>query len=215
MVSWIGTAAVFADSLFPTAADPAAVSIFTDRRARDVGDIITIRISENTNSAQSGTSTLNKKSSLEATIQSLFYSLAQAPTSATDALYSDLSYLGSRTGSHRGTLPSSEWESEADFEGDGELSTSNQLSGTITAMILEVLPNGNFLVEGKRELTVDHQKQTIILSGIVRPEDIGADNTVASHYIANARIVFDGKGPISEYRKRGILQRLWDWLAIY
>ena len=82
--------------------------------------------------------------------------------------------------------------------------------GTISAMIIEVLPNGNFILEGKRMLKVDGQERNIIISGIVRPEDISAENTIQSKNLADAKIEFDEKGPISRSRKEGFLKRVWD-----
>jgi len=205
----------FGDSLFQ-GSDPVTSSLFSDRRARKVGDIITISIAEASSSSQNGKTSLKNTSKVEAQIASLFYSLAKAPVSGTtDAVFESLPYLGSKTGTHRGVLPQSDWESGSDFEGDGALTSSNDLKGQITAMIIEVLPNGNFIVEGKRDISVDKQVRSIVVSGIIRPEDIGADNVVESRYMANAKIDFIGDGPISKYRKRSLLQRIWDLFRLY
>ena len=66
------------------------------------------------------------------------------------------------------------------------MTSSENLTGTITAMIIEELPNGNFIIEGRREVAVDKQKRIITLSGVVRPADIGANNTIRSRFIADA-----------------------------
>ena len=204
-----------ADSLFE-ASDPVTASLFTDRRARKIGDIITINISESSSSSQNGKTSLKNSSSLDAQIKSLFYALAKAPVSGTtDPTFESLEYLGSKRGSHNGVLPESNWSSKMDFEGDGQLTSANDLKGMISAMIIEVLPNGNFIVEGRRDLSVDKQARTIIISGMIRPEDIGANNVVESRYIANAKIDFIGDGLISKYRKRGLLQRIWDFFRLY
>ncbi len=205
----------FGDSLFQ-GSDPVTSSLFSDRRARKVGDIITISIAEASSSSQNGKTSLKNSSKVEAQIASLFHSLAKAPVAGTtDAVFASLPYLGSKTGTHRGVLPQSDWESGSDFEGDGSLTSSNDLQGQITAMIIEVLPNGNFIVEGKRDISVDKQVRSIVVSGIIRPEDIGADNVVESRYMANAKIDFIGDGPISKYRKRSLLQRIWDLFRLY
>lgn len=202
----------YGDSLF-MASNPLTASIFTDKRARTVGDIIIITISETSNTAQKGTTALKKDSSLTAKIKSLFYAAAATPTTATDPLYWSRKYTGSRLGLHNGTLPESNWSSENDFEGDGTLSSSDKMIGTISAMIIEVLPNGNFILEGKRMLKVDGQERNIVISGIVRPEDISADNMIQSKNLADAKIEFDEKGPISRYRKVGLLKRVWDFIG--
>lgn len=204
----------FADSLF-IASDPITGSMFSDRRARSIGDIITIIVSESSTSTQSGKTALSNKSSLASEIKNLLYPAASAVTTSTSSLYSGMDYLGSKVGGHRGTMPKSEWDSKKDFEGDGELASSNNVSGSITAMIIEVLPNGNFIVEGKRMVTVDDESRNIKIAGIVRPEDIGADNSIESKYLANAKITFEGDGPISKYRQRSLLQKVWDFIRLY
>ena len=203
---------LYADSLYGTA-DTVTSSMFSDKRARNIGDIITIYISEATNSAQKGATSLKKTSSLQSQITSLLYPVASSPTSKTDALYANAPYLGSRLGTHHGTLPSSEWSGSDDFKGGGDLTSSNTVSGTITAMIIEVMPNGNFIVEGNRKVSVDGQERNIVVSGIVRPEDIGADNSVLSRNVANAKIEFVDKGVLSTSRKAGLLKRLWDFIG--
>jgi flagellar L-ring protein FlgH len=202
----------FADSLYMSS-DPVTSSMFSDKRARNIGDIITIYISEATNSAQKGATNLKKTSTFVQKITSLFFPAAAAPTSKTDTLYQGAEYLGSRIGTHRGTLPSSNWSSSDDFKGQGDLSSSNTVTGTITAMIIEVMPNGNFIVEGNRKVSVDGQERNIIISGIVRPEDIGADNSILSRNLANAKIEFADKGILSNSRKVGLLKKIWDFIG--
>ena len=200
------------DSLY-IASNPLTGSIFTDKRARTVGDIIIITISETSNTTQTGSTALKKDSTLAAKIKSLFYPAASSVTAATDPLYWNLPYLGSRVGVHNGTLPSADWSSANEFEGDGSLKSSDKMMGSISAMIIEVLPNGNFILEGKRMLKVDGQERNIVISGIVRPEDISAENTIQSKNLADAKIEFDEKGPISRYRKVGLLKRIWDFVG--
>lgn len=204
-----------ATSLFKGTANPVTASLFSDKRARNVGDIINVIISESSRTANSGKTTLSKKSSVASTIKSLLFPTASAPTAKTDPLYANAPYIGSRLGTHRGTLPDSNWNSEADFEGDGALSSSDTITGNITAMILEVLPNGNFIIEGRRQVNVDKQERIIVLSGIVRPEDIGADNSILSRYVADAKITLEGKGPLNDQRKKGWITKIWEKLGLY
>ena len=210
----LGCTAGFADSLFRST-NPITSSMFSDRRARNIGDIITIQISEASNSAHSNKTQLSKKSTMAGEIKSFLFPQAAAVTSATDALYAGQPYTGSLTGVSNGTLPKSDWKSDNSFEGDGSLASSDTIKGSITAMIIDVLPNGNFLIEGKRQIKMDEQERVIMISGIVRPEDIGAYNTVLSKHVADARIAFSGEGPVSDQQKRGLLGRLWDWLGLY
>jgi flagellar L-ring protein precursor FlgH len=78
--------------------------------------------------------------------------------------------------------------------------------------VIEVMPNGNLIVEGRKEVTIDKEKRFIILSGIVRPEDIEVDNTVSSSKIADARIEYTGTGVISDKQRPGIYHRIFDWI---
>ena len=75
-----------------------------------------------------------------------------------------------------------------------------------------MLENGNLVVEGKRQLTVNEEDQFIIISGIVRPDDISSDNVVSSQYIANARIAYTGKGVINDKMRPGWFTRILDWV---
>lgn len=205
---------VLGDSLFKSA-NPLTASMFSDKRARKIGDIITIYISESSTSDYSGATNLKQQTDLTNQIKSLLFPPASSPTTSTDALYRNAPYLGSRAGMHRGTLPESEWAEKTGFKGDGQLTSSEKISGIITAMIIEVLPNGNFIIEGRRQVSVDDQLRTIVLSGIVRPDDIGPDNSTLSRLIADAKISFIGNGPITTQRKRGILTRFFNFLGLY
>ena len=85
----------------------------------------------------------------------------------------------------------------------------------MTAKIVSVLPGGNYLVEGTRYVEVNDEKQTIEVTGEIRPDDISSDNTVLSSRVANARIKFTGTGPASETAKPGLLTRVLSWLGLF
>ena len=76
--------------------------------------------------------------------------------------------------------------------------------------VIEVLPNHNLLVEGKRETSFSKEHQTIVLHGVVRPENIGADNTILSYSIADATISIVGKGTVTDSQGKGWFTRIWD-----
>ena len=94
------------------------------------------------------------------------------------------------------------------FEGKGETSRSGSLTARMSATIVEVLPNGNLKVQGSREVIINQEKQRLTLTGIVRPEDVKANNTVMSTFLADARITYDGKGPVHGAQRRGLFTRL-------
>ena len=82
----------------------------------------------------------------------------------------------------------------------------------VSVMIVEILPTGNYSIEGQREVAVNSEKQILKLKGVVRPQDIRIDNTVLSSFIADARIEYTGRGVISDKQQPGWLARVMDWL---
>ena len=78
----------------------------------------------------------------------------------------------------------------------------------MTARIVDILPNGNLVIQGNREVRVNHENQIITLTGLVRPRDISADNVVLSTYLADARISYSGSGIINERQRPGWLTRV-------
>jgi flagellar L-ring protein precursor FlgH len=95
--------------------------------------------------------------------------------------------------------------------GKGTTSRDSELQARITARVVEVLPNGNLNIEGKRRLAVNAEDQYIVISGTVRPEDITSDNVISSQYIADAKIVYTGKGVVDDKMRPGWLTRVVDW----
>ncbi|MCK5255491.1 MAG: flagellar basal body L-ring protein FlgH, partial [Deltaproteobacteria bacterium] len=101
---------------------------------------------------------------------------------------------------------------KSSHSGSGKITGSGKLSAEITAKVIEVMPNGNLIIEGRKEVTIDKEKRFIILSGIVRPEDVEFDNTVSSSKIADARIEYTGTGVISDKQSPGVFHRIFDWV---
>jgi flagellar L-ring protein precursor FlgH len=77
---------------------------------------------------------------------------------------------------------------------------------------MEVMPNGNFVIEGKRELRINNEKKEILLQGIVRPRDIAFNNTISSTQIADAKVIFTGIGVVAEKQRPGWAARLFDFV---
>jgi len=99
-----------------------------------------------------------------------------------------------------------------DFKGGGETSSEEDLASTMTARVLDVLPNGSLLLEGRRVVQLQEEKVQMVLTGMVRPRDIAADNTVSSSRIADASIRYETSGPISRDQKRGLFTRMINWI---
>ena len=182
--------AVRADSLWVT--HPAR-SMIADKRAAAVGDILNIVVEENA-TTKKGTSTKTSKSSgLDASIASFLYSPGA----------SSLLTQG-------GKMPAIKYSSKHDFDGSGTIDNSEHILARVAVQVIDVLPNRNLMVEGRRKTSFSGESQDVVLRGVVRPEDIGPNNTVFSYNVADASIRFVSKGSISDAQKKGWFTRVWD-----
>ncbi len=176
--------------------------MFIDTKARNIGDIVTVKIEESakaTNKAKTGT---ERSSNLEAGIQKLF---GLEDWSQNDVLDS---VKGSWPKIDPFGNPSIKGNLESDFEGEGETSRSGSLDAFITCRVMEVMTNGNLKIVGTREVMVNYENQMIILSGIIRPRDIAEDNVILSTFIADAKIAYSGSGVVNDRQRPGWLANL-------
>jgi len=204
----------FCESLWKKSKQPSSQMLFTDTKASRVGDIVTILISETTKSKYENDAEHKKKSSVLSSITNLLFPAAAAPSS-TDALNANKDYTGSRAGMHNGKLPASKWSGDQSFKGEGSIENESTVTAKISARVIAELPNNNLLIEGKRTVGVGEEEETIILSGIIRKEDIKPDNTIESQFLADAKIRIEGKGPVVASQKKGILTKLWEFIGLY
>lgn len=160
--------------------------LFEDYRARHVGDTLLVQIVERVSASQSATSTLGKKGSVDASVSAApFVSPSWLPKL-------------SATGSSNNT-----------FEGKGSTDTSNDFSGTITASVIGVLPNGHLLIAGEKQVGVNHNVDTLRFTGEVDPRAIQPGNTVQSARIANVRVQHKGEGQMADTQGIGWLARFF------
>ncbi len=94
------------------------------------------------------------------------------------------------------------------FNGTGDNNRSDTLTSTVSAMVMEVMPNGNMKISGRRKLKINNEDQYVSVAGIIRPEDVNFDNSVVSTKIANADIVYDGVGDLNDSNRSGWVGRL-------
>ena len=161
-----------------------AKGFFKDQRARYIGDILTVQvtISDQAKIANqtARTRTSTSETGVGGVLGSAFENIAPTDVSA-DAAVTTSSGLGD--------------------SGAGSVNRSETLSTQIAAVITQVLPNGNLVIEGHQEVRVNFEVRDLIVAGIVRPEDIGNDNTILSSKIAEARIAYGGRGQITDVQQ--------------
>jgi flagellar L-ring protein precursor FlgH len=160
------------------------VFFYADKKALRVGDIVTVRIVENAEASNTADTDLSRSSSANASFSTFFGKKK----------FLDLFKLG------EDLLNTS---SENKHQGAGSTTRSGQLTATMTAVVREVLPNGNLVVQGTREVLVNHEQQFITLTGIVRPLDIDRDNVVLSTQLADANITIGGLGVVADKQRSG------------
>lgn len=165
------------------------LSLYSDRRARDVGDLLTINLVENTTAQTSATTAIDKESDITMAAPSI----AGAP----------LTYNGR-------DLLSASVNGERGFSGNGRSAQSNRLQGSLTVTVVQRLPNGNLVVQGQKNMRLNQGDELVQIQGIVRPADIGTDNTVSSGKVADARIAYGGRGAIAQSNSMGWLGRFFN-----
>ena len=158
--------------------------LFHDLKARCIGDILTIAISEDTDVANSDTRGMSKQTG----------SSAQA----------GFAYSGTTSGDAAAQF---NVDSQREFDGDVNFSSDRQFQDRFSVTVVDVLPNGNLVVTGVRDVMVEGDKKRLSVSGVVRGEDIRADNSVLSSNVAELRILYQGKGPESTFTNQGWLGR--------
>lgn len=173
----------------------AGTDMYNDLRARRVGDLITVQIVENSKAKKKDDSKAERKNTYVAGIPYLMGYEAQFPPQRGD----------SKTPSN---LVQANFQSKHDAT--AELTKEDTMTSSIGCTVMEVLPNGNLLVRGSRELQVNGETQYIVLSGTVRPADVTTKNTITSDQLADAKIRYTGRGVLSDKQQPGWLARLLD-----
>ena len=169
--------------------DDSARPMFADKRAAAVGDILTVVVQEITTAVKNNETKTEKNSGLSAAVSTfLFPGFLQ----------------------YKGSMPAVDYKSDLKHDGSGAINNSETIVAHVAVKVIEVLPNHNLLVEGKRETSFSKEHQTIVLHGVVRPENIGADNTILSYNIADATISIVGKGTVTDSQGKGWFTRIWD-----
>jgi len=171
-------------------------TLFTHRRSSRVGDLITVVIQESANATRNAGTDVSRQSEQSFGVSAFFGAMkalqSAHPSIDPKALISALS--------------------KSDFKGQGQTNRSGKLTATLTARIKRVLPNGDYYVEGSKVVMINEEESHLYMSGVVRPSDLQADNSVFSGLIADAQLEYTGRGPVSDKQKPGWLSRLLDWI---
>jgi flagellar L-ring protein precursor FlgH len=162
-------------------------SLFSDQKANRIGDAVTVFVVEVSSASNDAKTTSSRESNL---------SLSASNKSGTGAGMDISAGLG--VGNQ--------------FRGEGATSSRGSVRAKISARVDSVMPNGNLMITGNRTITVNGEEQTIKISGVVRPSDVQADNSVYSYNISDAVIVFEGNGIVSRAQGPGWLTKLLHWL---
>ncbi|HAC34447.1 MAG TPA: flagellar biosynthesis protein FlgH, partial [Gammaproteobacteria bacterium] len=172
--------------------------LFEDLRARQVGDVVTIKLVEKTSAKKDANSEVKKNNQSTVTNPTL---LGTTPEFNVPGLVP----LASNRNNNLGF----DLSSDSNFKGEADADQSNSLSGDLTAVVTQVLANGNLVVRGEKIMTLNQGDERIGLVGEVRPADIGPDNVVLSTRVANAHIVYDGTGQVADASKMGWVARFF------
>ncbi len=175
-----------------------AMGLLSDKIARGVGDLLTIIVEEESEAARDASTSSSKSTAMSGSASFGHPRVDSEKTAWTNAV-----------------VP--EWKIDVGntYEGGGQTRNSEKLSSRLTATVMDVLPNGNLLIEGRRSMTIHNDRVTVILSGIVRPKDVNAANTVMSSSIADASIRYESAGPLARDQKRGLLNRVANLLNLF
>ena len=165
-----------------------ANSLYSDVKARRVGDIITVRLSENTNASKSAGTSSSKDSSVD--------------LNPIVGLGGNVINIGKES-IQLGV------DASNDFSGDAQANQSNSLTGNISVTVVEVLPNQNLIIRGEKWLTLNNGDEYIRLTGVIRSADISPTNEIQSTKIANARIQYSGKGSFAQAQEKGWLTKFF------
>lgn len=160
--------------------------LFEDRRARNLGDTLTILLRETTTANTNTNATVNRNSAVSNNLTT-FSKLSPSVLKLFDAQY----------------------ENSNAFSGDGSASNNNNFNGSITVTVIDVYPNGNLLVSGEKQVAVGNETQYVRVSGVVNPTFLTLDNSIESTQLADARIEYKGSGQASDATVMGWLSRFF------
>jgi flagellar L-ring protein precursor FlgH len=181
-------------------------AFFKDQRAMQVGDILTVRVRITDRANFDNQTQRSRKNGEDLEVG------GSIGTSVNGGLDKVLPFNGPNTGANGRSGGILDASSSSSSQGQGSIRRQEQLTTNIAAVVTQVLPNGNLVLEGKQEVRVNFEVRELIVAGVVRPEDIEADNMVESTKIAQARIAYGGRGQITDVQQPRYGQQVMDIL---
>ena len=172
-----------------------ARALYGDPKATRVGDLLTIIIEEEASVSMDAKNTSKNSSSAAGSLSFGHPKIDDNPTAWTNI-----------------SLPAWSLETERSFAGDGSRQSSDKFTTRITVQVIDIMPNGNLLIEGSRSVRIHEEAARVILTGTVRPRDVTRDNTVKSSSIADTTIRYESSGPLVKNVQRGVLSSLLNWI---
>jgi flagellar L-ring protein precursor FlgH len=175
-----------------------AREFFADQRASKVGDILTVLISIDDSAKTTNQTTTSRQSDVSAGIPH-FLGLEQSLGKILPSGYDPANAIGTNT--------------KTDQAGSGAVTRQEKINLTIAAVVTQVLPNGNMVIQGTQEVRTNNEVRQLTVAGIVRPEDISSTNTISHNQIAEARISYGGRGDITRVQKtpagQALAEKFW------
>jgi flagellar L-ring protein precursor FlgH len=194
---WIGFGMIVASSVLSSSGyadsiwdrrDPRSAYLFMDNRARRVGDVLTVIVNETTGATNKEQRKLSKDTAASGKFNFAGKASSVSSKSASASLSADQS-------------------SDRSFQGAAEYESNRQLVDGISVVVVDVLPNGNLLIDGSTRRTVSNETRWLRVTGIVRPNDIDIANTIGSQFIAKLNIHYEGGGVESRFTNQGWMGR--------
>jgi flagellar L-ring protein precursor FlgH len=176
-------------------------TLYEDRKAKRVNDLITIIISETTTASKKAATNAKRNSTGAYGVTDVFGMNTDLGVQTLPLLKQYFS--GKFTPSVSGSATSA-------FAGAGDTSRTGTLTASISAKVLEVLPNSNMVIESRKEVVVNNEKEIVVIRGIIRPDDITTNNTISSAFVADAQIYLVGDGVLDDKQSQGWLVRFLD-----
>lgn len=182
----LGLALMFAGQVFGQSLYPVdKPSMFEDKKAKRPGDLVTVIIVEQAQARQTASTSTGKDSEVS---------------------------VGPGMGVLADLIPLLRVGGGDSFSSDGSTTRGGSLTAKITTKVVEALPNNTMRIEGRQKITINGEDQEIVITGLVRNQDVAPDNTVLSTFVADAEIAFLGTGIVADKNNPGIITRLFNWL---